>query len=174
MNGDNKFDQDDDDEVNNQYEAVTDYPEPQTKQPPKFEVPSSEKKVGFMFANTDDKFQISLAQQAFDNIVGSESIIKLSYASDNAEDNMEESVEEHYEHGPIVILQHAIMTISIDKSDNKSSANHYYEATVYKLRRSRITGTNEFILLYDANKSINLRLGRCNFMQMLPHTFETI
>ena len=45
------------------------------------------------------------------------------------------------------------MVAAIDKSNNKFSANHYYEATVYKLRRSGITITNEFMLMYDANQS---------------------
>lgn len=71
-----KFDQnDDDDEVNDQYEAATDDPEPQTKQPLEFEVLSSEKKVGFISANTSDDFHTSSAQQAFNNIVGFEGII---------------------------------------------------------------------------------------------------
>lgn len=59
------------------------HPEPQAKQLPKFQV-SSIKKVGFTLANTADEFQISLDQQYFDNIVGSEGIIELSYSTENA------------------------------------------------------------------------------------------
>ena len=62
---------------------MNDHPEPQTNQPSEFEVPSNEKKVGFTFANTGDEFQIPLDQQAFDNTMGSEGIIKLAYASDS-------------------------------------------------------------------------------------------
>ena len=88
---------------------------------------------------------------------------------------MEDSGEEQYEHDPIVALKHAIMTVSIDKKDNKPSENHYYEATLYKLRRNGITSANKFILIYDDNKSsINLRLRSCGFMQMFLGTLEQI
>ena len=43
-----------------------------------FEVPSNEIKVGFTFSNTSNEFHISLAQEAFNNIVGSKSIVKLT------------------------------------------------------------------------------------------------
>ena len=49
------------------------------------------KKIGLKFVNTCDDFQISSDQQAFNNIVGAEGIIKIAYTSDNVEDNTEDS-----------------------------------------------------------------------------------
>ena len=49
-----------------------------------FEVSSNEKKVGFSFVNTGDEFHVSLAQQAFDNIVSSKYIVKLANGSNDA------------------------------------------------------------------------------------------
>lgn len=67
------------------------------------------------------------------------------------------------------------MTVAVDKSDNKSAANHYYENTTYKFRKSSITGVNELNLMNNVNyPSINLRLGPCSFIQMFPVTLEQI
>ena len=46
--GDNNIKRDDD-SVTDQHEVMNDHPEPQNKQPPEFELPSNEKKVGFTF-----------------------------------------------------------------------------------------------------------------------------
>ena len=89
----------------------------------------------------------SSAQQAFDNTVECEDIIKLAYATFNEQYETEDSCEEQYEHDAVVVLKQAIMTATIDKTNSESSSNHYYEATIHKLIRSRITSVNEFILM---------------------------
>lgn len=67
------------------------------------------------------------------------------------------------------------MMVTIDKCDNKSTANCYDEATIYRLKKSGITGSNEYTLMYDANEpSINLRLGSYGFMKIFPGTLERI
>ena len=150
-------------------------PEDQPEKPPKFEVPTNEKKVGFTFTNTCDEFQISLAQQAFDNIVDCEDIITLAYATADEQYDMENSGDKQYEHDTVVVLKQAIMTVAIDKTNSKSSVKNYYEATIHKLSRSGITSANEFIPTYDANSSsINSRLGNCGFIGMFSGTLEQI
>ena len=67
------------------------------------------------------------------------------------------------------------MAFGIYKSNNESSVNHYYEATIYKLRRSGITSANDFILLYDTNLSyINAQLGNCQICWNKYNQLNTI
>ena len=59
-----------------------------------------------MFANNSNEVRILLAQEAFDNIVGSKGNIKLQYAADNTKDNTkEDSGGVHNEHDPVAVFE---------------------------------------------------------------------
>ena len=120
---DNQVDEDDGDEVKDEDEESEYSP---------FEVPASENKVVFTFTNTSNEFHIPLAQEGFDNIIGSEGIMKHLYAVDDTKGNArEDHGSVHNEHHPIIILKYAIMTVAVDKCDIKSKADQYYKKTIY-------------------------------------------
>ena len=101
--------------------------------------------------------------------------MKLAYAGDDTKDNTEDGGGVQDECNPTVILKHAIMTITLDKGENKSKANHYHETKMCKLKKSSIIGSKEYNVMYDADESsINMRLRICCFLGMYLTTLQQI
>lgn len=122
---------------------------PSNEQMTQFEVPSSETKVEFNFANNGNEFHISSAQQAFNNIVGSKGIVKLTYSSKNVQYNNVGGDDADGQYDLMIVLKHVIITVALDKHKDKSKSDHYYKTIVYKFKKCRITTANEFNLMYN-------------------------